>query len=129
MIRSRDLADEGHVVLDHEQRMFAPESVDDLGRLERFSLGHSRSRLVEQHDLGVLNHQHPKLEPLGLAMAEIGGDHSRLLGEADQFEHLGDAVLRLARKAESEIGETRVSLQLATSRLRLTVRSLNTLGI
>ena len=103
VIRSRDLADKGHVVFDDEQRMLALERVDDLGRLERFRLGHSGSRLVEQHDLGVLNHQHSKLEPLGLTMAEIGGDHSRLLGQADEFKDLGDAVLRFARKSESEI--------------------------
>ena len=104
-MRCGDLAHERHVVLDHEQGVLALERVDDLRGLERFCLRHAGGRLVEQKHLRVLHHQHAELEPLGLAVAEIGGDGSGFLGQPDKLQHLVDALFALAREAEPQIGQ------------------------
>ncbi len=67
----------------------------------RFRLGHAGGRLVQQDDLRVLRDQEPKLQPLRLAVAEIGGDPIGLLGKPDQFQHFIDALLGLAAETEA----------------------------
>ena len=102
-----DLAHERHVVLDHDDGMAALEIVDDQRGLVRLRLGHAGGRLVEQDDLRVLRDQQPELQPLGLAVAEIGGDPIGLLGEADQLQHLIDVLLGARRRNRSRDWRTR----------------------
>jgi hypothetical protein len=75
-----DLADEGHVVLDDNDGVSSLQVLDDQRGLVRLDLGHTGGGFVKQNDLGVLGDQKPELEPLGLAMTEIGRDLVGLLG-------------------------------------------------
>ncbi len=101
-----DLPHERHVVLDHDQRVLAFEAVDDLRGFVGFSLGHAGGRLVEQNHLWILRDQEAQFEPLGLTVAEIGGQPIGLRSQADQFKHAVDIVSLLA-ESETEIGQHR----------------------
>ena len=45
---ARDLLDERHVVLDHDERVLAGERQEELGRALRLLVAHAGDRLVEQ---------------------------------------------------------------------------------
>ena len=96
--RIADFLDEAHVVLDHDQRVPALQPVEDLRGLVGFLNGHAGGRLVHQDQFGVLRHQQRDLQPLGLAMGQIGGGRLHLVDEIDEaakvFQTGGIVVLR-----------------------------------
>ena len=93
-----DRLDETHVVLDHDQRVPALEPVEQLGGLAGLLRGHAGGRLVHQDQLGVLREQHPDLEPLGLAVREIGRRLLELFGKADELGEASRCPSRPARR-------------------------------
>ncbi|RTE67839.1 hypothetical protein BHE90_017787, partial [Fusarium euwallaceae] len=88
MHHRNDVADrlhKTHVVLDHDQRVLTLQPREQFGGLAGFLRGHARGRLIHQDQLGVLGDQHADLQPLGLAVRQIGRRPVELLGEPDQF--------------------------------------------
>src|SRR5713101_6642554 len=67
---ARDAAHELHVVLDHEHRPLRGHALEEAARLLRLLVGHARHGLVDEEELGVLNHDHADLEPLLLPMRQ-----------------------------------------------------------
>src|SRR5260221_6502595 len=96
----RDLAHEGHVVLDREHgHAFRIEPLPHLAGKMRFFRRHARGRLVEQQQTRLQADCHADLEPLLLAMAEVAGT-LRLLGfEAEVCQQRVD----LARKRDGAV--------------------------
>src|SRR5437762_2595545 len=58
----RDLADEGHVVIDDDQRVLAGHRQQQLAGSLRLARRHPRDGLVDQEELRVLGHQHAEFE-------------------------------------------------------------------
>ena len=71
---ARDLLDEGHVVLDHHERVLAGERQEQLAGALGLLVAHAGDRLVEQQQPGLLHQQHADLQPLLLAVREQSGD-------------------------------------------------------
>jgi hypothetical protein len=92
---ARDLLDEGHVVLDHHQRMAAREE-RQLRRALRLLVAHAGYRLVEEQQPGLLHEQHADLQPLLLAVGEQPGHAARRIGEPDERQGIRDAIALLA---------------------------------
>ena len=65
-------------------------------------VGHAGGRLVDEQQLRLLGEQHADLQPLLLAVAEIGGADVARVGEADRVEDLVDARRRRAVAAVSK---------------------------
>src|SRR5689334_1033334 len=63
-----DLPHEGHVVLDHDDRVPALQRIEDLGGMHGLLHSHAGGRLVEENDLAVLCQQECDFEPLGLTV-------------------------------------------------------------
>ena len=79
-----ELAHEGHVVLDDDDRAVSAMSREQLGGLGRLGVGHAGDRLVDQQQLRVLRQQHADLEPLLLAVRQVGGERLRAVREPDR---------------------------------------------
>src|SRR5450755_1675407 len=99
------LAHKRHIVLDHDQGMFALEAVDDLRGLVGFRLRHAGGRLIEQNHLRILHDQKAQFEPLGFTVAQIGGQLVSLFGQTDQLEHMVDILIGLLAEAKAQIGQ------------------------
>src|SRR5262245_15294610 len=108
--RARDRGDEGHVVLDHHERMLAREREEELRRALRLLVAHAGDRLVEEQQARLLHEEHADLEPLLLPVREHPRLAVRGLLQADAIERGGDAValgrreLREERPANALVG-------------------------
>src|SRR5438093_651830 len=69
-----NLTNESHVVLDDKQGVLAGHGHEELAGLFRLTRGHAGDRLVDQEQLGVLEHDHAELEPLFFAVSQQAGD-------------------------------------------------------
>src|ERR1039458_2232075 len=96
------LAHKRHIVLDHDQGMFALETVDDLRGHVGFRLRHAGGRLIEQNHLRILRDQKAQFEPLGFTVAQIGGQPVSLFGQTDQLEHMVDILIGLLAEATAQ---------------------------
>src|ERR1700687_1844894 len=99
------LAHERHVLLDNDECVLALEAIDDLGGLEGFRLGHAGGGFIEQNHFWILRDQEAQLEPLGLAVAEIGGQPAGLLRQTDQVENTIDILFSLLVETKAQIGQ------------------------
>src|SRR5258705_11867878 len=97
-----DARDEGHVVLDHDQRMRAGEREEELRGTLRFLVAHACDRLAEAEGLRLLHEEHADLEPLLLAVREQPGGTIRGIGQANPREGRGDAVALLGGELREE---------------------------
>ncbi len=91
-------AHEAHVVLDHHHRAGLGDLLEQLRRLDGLGVGHAGDRFVDQQQFGVLRQQHADLEPLLLAVAEVGGELVLAADQADGFEDFGDARMVLGAR-------------------------------
>lgn len=119
--RAVEVADEVHVVLDHQHGVITRQAAQQLAGALRFLIGEPRHRFIHQQEVGVLGEQHGDLQPLLLAVGEAAG---QLLGLGRQTHHpeqMGHPVLTAAIEAPEEQiqGERRLT---ASSRLRRAVR-------
>src|SRR6056297_126296 len=76
-------ADEFHVVLDDDHRARLRRLLEKLGRVLAFRAAHSRCRFIDEQKTRLLRKQHPDLEPLLLAVAELAGFPVKCGGEAN----------------------------------------------
>ena len=90
-----ELADEMHVVLDHDHRMIARDFAQEIGGRRGLAVGHAGDRLVHQEELRVLRQQHADLEPLLLPMRQRSGDARPMVGEPGRGENGVDRLQRL----------------------------------
>src|SRR5690349_296089 len=87
-----ELPDKTHVMLDHDHAMPALEAQEQLAGLVRLFIRHPGHRFIDQQKFRILGQQHPDLQPLLLAMAQI----ARLLVgpflEVDRAQDLMDTL-------------------------------------
>jgi hypothetical protein len=75
--RRRELFDEIHVVIDHDERVRPASAADQRGGRLGFLMRHAGRGLVEQQQIGIRCDDHPDLEPLLVAVRELrGGDRA-----------------------------------------------------
>jgi hypothetical protein len=84
--------DEGHVVLDDDDRLLLGNFLQQFGGGFGFGIGHAGGRLVDQQQFGFLRQQHAYFQPLLLSVAEIGGGGVAAVAEADNAEDFLDAL-------------------------------------
>ena len=105
-----ELAHEGHVVLDDDDRLFLVDLLQEFGGLMRLHVGHAGDRLVDEQELRVLRQQHADLEPLLLAVRQRAGKDVAQVGQADGREDavdllgLGSGLLPEQRRAHAAVG-------------------------
>src|SRR5215218_10236765 len=109
LVQHRDLdvevAHEGHVMLDNEDRMGLVDAAQELRGLGGLRVGHAGDRLVDEKKGRDLRQEHADLEPLLLAMAEVRGELVAAVLELHDRENLIEPVLLRARQAVHEICE------------------------
>src|SRR5437763_10878325 len=93
LVKHRDLAgdlpDEGHVVVDDDERVFAGHRLKEFAGALGFARRHAGDGLVNQEQLGVLGHEHAQLQPLFFAVRQQPG---RLVGFGAQADGVNDLL-------------------------------------
>ena len=90
-------AHERHVVLDDDHRLLRGDLLEQLGGRLGLGVGHAGGGLVDEQQLRLLREQHADLQPLLLAVAEVGGLGVAPVGKADDAEQFLDARRRHPR--------------------------------
>jgi hypothetical protein len=78
-----------------------------FGRALGLVVRHARDRFVHQQHARVLHQQHADLQPLLLSVRQGPGHASVLFGQADQLQHLVDALALLRPQPEEQRPTTR----------------------
>jgi hypothetical protein len=92
--------DEVHVVLDDDDGALLADPLEQRARLLPLLGTHAGDGLVEEHHLGVLDEQHPDLEPLLLTVGEHPCRTVPEVGQPDRLECFGDVRRDAAAGAE-----------------------------
>ena len=87
-----DLADEGHVVFDDDDAVFAFEAQQQFAGFVGLLVGHAGGGFIHQEQFGVLREQHADFQPLFLAVAQRAGFVSALPSSATVSRTSVDAV-------------------------------------
>ena len=123
-----DLLDETHIVLDHDQGVLALEAVEDFRGLAGLLRRHAGGRLVHQDQVRILRHEHADLEPLRLAVRQIGGRLVDSLAQADEIPRISSPAVSGPRLPQHQVAPHALLRGCATSRFSRTLSSLKTLG-
>src|SRR5262245_26513170 len=101
----RDASNELHVVLDHEHRPILRDTLEQVARFLGFLVGHPRHWLVDQEELGILDHDHTDLEPLLLAVGESASALARVRDQSNGLQDGVDALELRPAQTRLERGE------------------------
>ena len=99
-----DLADEGHVVFNDDDTVFAGEAHEQFARARRLLVTHAGRGLIDQKELWILGEEHAYFEPLFLAVREFARFRFCLRGKADGSEDFVDTFALSGRDAGKERG-------------------------
>ena len=81
------LADEFHVVLDHQDGVLLCHTLQELRGFLAFPARHTSNRLIEQQQRRLLSHHHTDLEPLHLTVRQRPRLVLRLLHKTESFQN------------------------------------------
>ena len=100
-----EIADERHVVLDHDDGVCLGDALQEFCGLSRLFVGHAGGGLVDEEKLRVLCEEHSDLQPLPLAMAQAAGEKIAQMAEADRLQDILDLSCFLRAQAMEQRGE------------------------